>query len=206
MSPCLPRRGSGTGRCGLGRLARAALAGAVLLSSTASSPAAAGESDEPTTASSHSLAIYGRSPGALFRSAARTAAGVGGGAGARDTVWGWLLLQADLAYLVGLGNFGEARLGVGAQLPDSVAGSYQPAATGLLSLYFGDQLRFMSTDRPTPASDPAVAVGGQLELLRFVAQGQHVSLLAVGVGAALDLPDVGWLVQASLIEVGLTVF
>jgi hypothetical protein len=95
---------------------------------------------------------------------------------------------------------------VGAQLPDSVAGSYQPAATGLLSLYFGDQLRFMSTDRPTPASDPAVAVGGQLELLRFVAQGQHVSLLAVGVGAALDLPDVGWLVQASLIEVGLTVF
>jgi hypothetical protein len=51
-----------------------------------------------------------------------------------------------------------------------------------------------------------VAVGGQLELLRFVAQGQHVSLLAVGVGAALDLPDVGWLVQASLIEVGLTVF
>lgn len=150
----------------------------------------------------HRFGVYVRSGAAAYFTAARSAGGAGGGIGLRDVVDGWLVLQADAAYLFGVGNLAEIRAGAGAQLPGPDR-TYQPAATLLLSLYAGEQIRFLSEEHPTPVWDPGVAVGVELAPLRFTGETSRVSLLAPGIGVGLDFPSVGPVFQVTALEVEL---
>jgi hypothetical protein len=151
---------------------------------------------EPAPA--HQLTLYTRTALGLFLSDARTAGGVGGGLGVRDTLHGRFLLQADASYLLGLGNALEVRLGAGLQRQ----GTYTPAALLTLSGVMGDQLRFLSDAHPSPARGPALALGVQLAPLRFTHQGMQVSVLELGAGVGPEWPGTGVSLSLGLLEVG----
>jgi len=158
------------------------------------------EAAEGPASKEHSVGIYARTNGAVALTPARTAGGAGGGLGVRDVFRDWLILQADVAYLFGIGNLGELRAGAGIQLPGPDQ-TYQPAASLLVSLYFGEQLRFLSEEHPRPVWDPAVALGVELSPLRFTSERTRISVMAPGLGLVLDVPTVGPVVQLTALEV-----
>lgn len=148
----------------------------------------------------HHVTFYSRAGGQVYLSEARTTGGLGGGVGVRDTLGERLILQADLSYLMMLGNVGVLRLGAGLQRP----GTYTPAVLLTLSTFFGDRLAFLSPAHPTPVGNAALALGVSLAPVRFTHQGFQVSVLELGVGVGSDLPGLGLSYQLGLLEIGTT--
>lgn len=146
----------------------------------------------------HRLTLYGRAGGLLYLSDAMTTGGIGGGVGLRDTFQDRFILQADLSYLMGLGNVAALRLGAGVQR----SGTYTPAVLATLTTVVGDRLTFLSPAHPTPVRSPAVALGLSVAPLRFTERGLQLSLLELGVGIGTDLPGWGLAWQLGLLEVG----
>jgi|GEM_PF-1711405 len=146
----------------------------------------------------HQLTFYGHIAGRVYLSDARTQGGVGGGVGVRDTLHERFILQADLNYLMMVGNVGALRLGAGVQR----RGTYTPAALLTLTTLFGSHLSFLSAEHPTPVRGPGVALGVSLAPLRFSRAGMQLSLLELGVGIGNDLPGWGVSYQLGLLEVG----
>ena len=166
------------------------LAAALVLLSTGSAQAEEG----------HRFTLYGRAGGMLYLSNAMTTGGVGGGVGLRDTIQDRFILQADLNYLMVIGNVGALRLGAGLQR----SGTYTPAVLVTLTLVMGDRLTFLTPEHPTPLRGPAVALGLSVAPLRFTQGGLQLSLLELGVGAGTDLPGLGLSWQLALLEAGTT--
>jgi hypothetical protein len=182
-------------RSNLGRL----LAGALVL--TGAAGAQAQEPSSPETGllpAGHRLSLYSRAGGVIYLSDARTAGGLGGGVGVRDTIQERFILQADLNYLMMLGNAGALRLGAGIQR----SGTYTPAVLVTLTTLVGKQLTFLTPEHPTPVRAPAVALGVSVAPLRFTQDGLQLSLLELGVGAGTELPGLGLAWQLGLVEVG----
>lgn len=148
----------------------------------------------------HQLTFYGRMGGMVYLSDARTQGGVGGGVGVRDTLHERFILQADLSYLMMIGNVAALRLGAGVQR----RGTYTPAVLLTLTTQLGTQLSFLSTEHPTPVGGPNVTLGVSVAPLRFTHAGMQLSLLELGVGTGNDLPGWGLAYQLGLLEVGTT--
>jgi len=148
----------------------------------------------------HRLTFYGRAGGLVYLSNAMTTGGLGGGMGLRDTLQDRFILQADLNFLMGIGNVGALRLGAGLQR----SGTYTPAVLATLSAVMGDRLSFLTPEHPTPVKSPALVLGLNVAPLRFTQEGMQLSLLEVGVGVGTDLPGVGVALQLNLLEVGTT--
>jgi hypothetical protein len=148
----------------------------------------------------HKLSLYFTTGGAAYLSQARTFGGIGGGVGLRDTVGQHLLLQADLTYLMMIGNAAVVRVGAGLQRP----GLYAPAALLTLSCFLGERLNFLTPEHPQPVAGPAVTAGLLLAPLRFTYQGAEVSLLQLNVGVGTDLPGLGLGYRVDAVEVGLS--
>jgi hypothetical protein len=146
----------------------------------------------------HQLTLYGRAGGLVYLSDAMTTGGAGGGVGLRDTIRDRVILQADLNYLMVLGNVGALRLGAGVQR----SGTYTPAILATLSAVMGDRLTFLTSAHPTPIRSPAVALGLSVAPVRFTDRGMQLSLLELGVGIGTDLPGRGLAWQIGLLEVG----
>ena len=161
---------------------------------------AAGGARAQGTSGEHQLLLYGRVGGQVYLSSARTQGGLGGGVGLRDTLRERFILQADLSYLMMLGNVGLLRLGAGVQR----RGTYTPAVLLTLSTLVGDRLAFLTPEHPTPPQVPAVALGVSIAPLRFTHEGMQLSLLELGVGAGSELPGWGLSYQLGLLEVGTT--
>jgi hypothetical protein len=157
--------------------------------------AAPAASSEPPA---HRLTVYARSGLSVYLSDARTAGGVGGGFGVRDTLEDRFILQADASYLLALGNAVEVRVGAGVQR----RGTYTPAALLVLSGLMGNQLRFLTPAHPSPVEGPALSLGLQLAPLRFTHEGLQLSVLELGVGVGSDLPGTGVAWHVGLLEVG----
>jgi hypothetical protein len=183
-----------SGRLEVGASAVRGLGLSVLL---ACSTARAGAEPEPPQ---HRLSVYFTTGGAAYLSQARTFGGIGGGVGLRDTVGQYLLLQADVSYLMMIGNAGVVRVGAGLQRP----GPYAPAALLTLSCFLGERLSFLTPQHPEPVTGPAVAAGLLLAPLRFVHEGTQVSLLQLNVGVGSDLPGLGVGYRVDAVEVGLS--
>jgi hypothetical protein len=149
---------------------------------------------------SHQLTLYGRAGGLVYLSAAMTTGGLGGGLGVRDTIQDRFILQADLNFLMGIGNVGALRLGAGLQR----SGTYTPAVLATLSAVVGDRLSFLTPEHPTPVRHPALALGVSVAPLRFTEAGMHLSFLELGVGIGTDFPGLGVALQLSLLEAGTT--
>ncbi|MGZ3460783.1 MAG: hypothetical protein ACXU86_20025 [Archangium sp.] len=156
-------------------------------------PARAGQLPE-----GHRLTLYGRTGALFYLSDAMTTGGLGGGVGLRDTIRDRFILQADLNYLMVLGNVGALRLGAGVQR----SGTYTPAVLATLSAVVGDRLTFLTPAHPTPIRSPAVALGLSVAPVRFTDGGLQLSLLELGVGIGTDLPGRGLAWQLALLEVG----
>ncbi|MFL5354638.1 hypothetical protein [Archangium sp.] len=146
----------------------------------------------------HRLTLYGRGGALVYLSDAMTTGGIGGGVGLRDTLQDRFILQADLSYLMGLGNVVALRLGAGMQR----RGTYTPAVLATLTTVVGDRLTFLTPAHPTPVRGPAVALGLSVAPLRFTEGGLQLSLLELGVGLGADLPGWGLAWQLGLLEVG----
>lgn len=145
----------------------------------------------------HALSVYAQSAVSLYLSRHQTAGGVGGGAGVRDTIDDRFFVQADLSYLVLLGNAARLRLGGGVQRQ----GLWQPAALLTGSVYLGDRLTFLTPQRPVPLAVPPFTVGAAVAPLRFSLNGTTVNVLEVGVGWGWDFPGSGLAYSATLLEV-----
>jgi hypothetical protein len=150
--------------------------------------------------SGHRLTLYSRAGGLVYLSDAMTTGGLGGGVGLRDTLQDRFILQADLSYLMGIGNVGALRLGAGLQR----SGTYTPAVLVTLNAVMGDHLTFLTSAHPTPLRGPALSLGLSVAPLRFTQGGMQLSLLELGVGAGTDLPGLGLAWQLGLLEVGTT--
>lgn len=148
----------------------------------------------------HRLSLYFTTGAAAYLSEARTLGGMGGGVGLRDTVGQHLLLQADISYLMMIGNVGVVRVGAGLQRP----GLYAPAALLTLSCLWGERLSFLTPQHPEPVAGPAVMAGLLLAPLRFSYEGAEVSLLQLNVGVGTDLPGMGLGYRVDAVEVGLS--
>jgi hypothetical protein len=148
----------------------------------------------------HRLTLYGRAGAQVYLSSARTQGGLGGGLGLRDTIDERFILQADLSYLMMLGNVGLLRLGAGVQR----RGTYTPAVLLTFSTLVGDRLAFLTPEHPTPLQTPVMALGVSLAPLRFSHEGLQLSLLELGVGVGSDLPGLGLSYQLGILEVGTT--
>ncbi|MET0401225.1 MAG: hypothetical protein ABW123_02430 [Cystobacter sp.] len=148
----------------------------------------------------HRLTLYGRAGGLVYLSDAMTTGGLGGGLGLRDTLRDRFILQADVSFLMGIGNVGALRLGAGLQR----SGTYTPAVLATFSAVVGDRLSFLTPSHPTPVRGPALMLGLHVAPLRFTQDGMQLSLLEFGVGAGTDRPGVGLALQLNLLEVGTT--
>jgi hypothetical protein len=149
-------------------------------------------------AEERTVTVFAQSGAAGYLSDAQTAAGIGGGVGARavfDRRW---LVQADISYLAMIGHVGLARIGAGWQRD----GAWRPAALVTASAFFGDRLRFLPEGRAEPVSVPALSLGVLLAPVRFAAHGTEVSVLEVGAGAGWDVPGAGFSVSVTLLQVG----
>ncbi|HZH13425.1 MAG TPA: hypothetical protein VE057_03585 [Archangium sp.] len=146
----------------------------------------------------HQFTFYSRAGALAYLSDARTTGGAGAGVGLRDTLHERFILQADLSYLMMLGNVGVLRLGAGVQR----SGTYTPAVLLTLTSFFGDRLAFLTPEHPTPVGKLAMALGVSVAPLRFTHQGLQMSLLELGVGVGSDLPGLGLSYQLGLLEVG----
>jgi hypothetical protein len=146
----------------------------------------------------HRLTLYGRAGGLVYLSGAMTTGGLGGGVGLRDTLQDRFILQADLNFLMGIGNVGVLRVGAGLQR----SGTYTPAVLATLSAVMGDRLTFLTPEHPTPVRSPALVLGLNVAPLRFTQGGMQLSLLEFGVGIGEDFPGVGVSLQLNLLEVG----
>lgn len=146
----------------------------------------------------HQLSLYGRAGALFYLSDAMTTGGLGGGVGVRDTIDERFILQADLNYLMVIGNVAALRLGAGVQR----RGTWTPAVLATLSTVVGDRLTFLTPQHPTPVRGPAVALGLSVAPLRFSEGGLQLSLLELGVGVGSDLPGRGMAWQLGLLEVG----
>lgn len=151
-------------------------------------------------AGEHQLTLYSRAGALVYLSDARTTGGVGAGVGLRDTLRERFILQADLSYLMMMGNVGTLRLGAGVQR----RGTYTPAVLLTLTTFFGDRLAFLTPEHPTPVRSPAMALGVSVAPVRFTHQGLQLSLLELGIGVGSDLPGLGLSYQLGLLEIGTT--
>jgi hypothetical protein len=148
----------------------------------------------------HRFSAYVTSGAQVYLSSARTIGGIGGGIGVRDTVNDLFILQADLSYLMLLGNGGSLRLGAGVQRP----GTWAPAALLTVSTLFGERLSFLTPEHPARIPGPAVALGLTLAPVRFDVQSVQFSLFQLGIGAGTDLPGLGLHYSLGVLEVGAT--
>ncbi|MFE8600254.1 hypothetical protein [Archangium violaceum] len=170
----------------------------VLLSTTSAQAQEMTPAQEGVLPPGHQLTLYGRAGGMLYLSDALTTGGFGGGVGVRDTLRDRFILQADLSFLMGIGNVGALRLGAGVQR----SGTWTPAVLATLSVVMGDRLTFLTPAHPTPLRGPAVSLGVSVAPLRFTQKGMQLSLLELGVGAGSDLPGTGLAWHLGLLEVG----
>lgn len=146
----------------------------------------------------HRLTFYSRAGALVYLSDAMTTGGAGGGVGVRDTLHDRFILQADLNYLMVLGNAAALRLGAGLQR----SGTYTPAVLLSLTTVVGDRLTFLTSEHPTPVRHPAMSLGVSVAPLRFTQGGMQLSVLELGVGVGSDLPGLGLTWQLGLLEVG----
>jgi hypothetical protein len=144
------------------------------------------------------LTLYSQSAALFYLSDARTMGGVGGGLGLRATFRERCFVQAELHYLLGIGNTAALRLATGVQR----RGTYTPAVLLSLSTLLGDGLTFLTPQHPTPVKGPAVSLGLSVAPLRFSSNGLHLSALELGAGLGTDLPGAGLAFQLGLLEVG----
>lgn len=149
-------------------------------------------------ASPHRLSAYASGGLQLYLSDARTAGGVGGGLGIRDTLRDRFILQADASYLMFLGNALSVRVAAGVQR----RGLWTPAVLLSVSTFWGDHLTFLTPEHPTPIAGPAVALGLSVAPLRFSFEGTQVSLVEVGLSVGAELPGIGIAYQIRALEVG----
>ncbi|QRO01041.1 hypothetical protein JRI60_19390 [Archangium violaceum] len=169
----------------------------LLLTVTSARAQSAPEPEQAPTRSPR-LTLYSQSAALVYLSDARTTGGVGGGLGLRATFQERFFVQAELHYLLGIGNTAALRLGAGVQR----RGTYTPAVLLSLSALAGDGLTFLTPQHPTPVKSPAVSLGVSVAPLRFSSGGLHVSALELGVGVGTDLPGTGLALQLGLLEVG----
>lgn len=144
------------------------------------------------------ITLYSQSAALLYLSDARTMGGAGGGLGLRATFKERCFVQAELHYLLAIGNTAALRLATGVQR----RGTYTPAVLLSLSLLMGDRLTFLTPQHPTPVKAPAVSLGVSVAPLRISSGGLHLSALELGVGVGTDLPGMGLALQLGLLEVG----
>lgn len=150
--------------------------------------------------SNHQFSVYTRSALALHLSDARTAGGLGGGFGIRDSIGDYFLAQLDATWLSQLGNVLAVRLAAGVQKP----GTWRPAALLAVNAMFGDQLLFPDAGRPA-IDRPPLSVDLILAPLRFSSGKAEVSLFELGVGVGPETP--GAALSLSLgFEVGAQLF
>jgi hypothetical protein len=153
---------------------------------------------EPASPRSPRLTLYSQSAALVYLSDARTMGGVGGGLGVRATFQERFFVQAELHYLLAIGNTAALRLGAGVQR----RGTYSPAVLLAVSTLMGDGLTFLTPQHPTPVRGPAVSLGVSVAPLRFSSGGLHLSVLELGAGLGTDLPGRGLALQLGLLEVG----
>jgi hypothetical protein len=134
----------------------------------------------------------------LYLSRARTAGGLGGGIGVRDTLRERWFVSADVSYLAQVGNAVDLQLGFGMQR----RGLWNPSVAVVASALFGSQLTFMVDERTEPVRGPAVSLGIHGAPLKFSSGSAWASALELGVGAGLDFPGVGLSVRVMLLRVG----
>jgi hypothetical protein len=173
--------------------------GWVLVSSLVLLGPASARAEEPLSSESgHRLGAYFSAGLQLYSSEARTAGGIGGSVGIRDTLRDRFILQADLSYLAFMGNALSLRLGAGVQR----SGVYTPAVLLTWSTLRGDRVTFLTPQHPTPVKGPATTLGLLLAPIRFTHRGTQVSLLEFGVGVGTELPGLGLSYHLNLLEVG----
>ncbi|HLL53533.1 MAG TPA: hypothetical protein VK447_08310 [Myxococcaceae bacterium] len=189
-------------RRGIASVVRSAR-GFALLASSVGGLAFAQETPAPPTVETkppaHRLSLYAPVSLTVYTSPTRTAGGIGAGLGIRDTIDERFVLQADVSYLMVIGNAGEVRLGAGIQWP---GGFYNPAVLVTLSGIFGDRLTFLTPEHPVPSYGPTVTLGLTLAPARFTVGSAQVSLLELGLGAGPELPGLGIAIHLRLLEVG----
>ena len=170
----------------------------VLLANGGAQAQEAAPADEGMPPSAHRLTFYSRAGALVYLSSAMTTGGAGGGVGVRDTLHDRFILQADLNYLMVLGNAAALRLGAGLQR----GGTYTPAVLLSFTTVVGDRLTFLTPEHPTPVRHPAMSLGLSVAPLRFTHEGMQLSVLELGVGVGTDLPGLGMTWQLGLLEVG----
>jgi len=162
--------------------------------------ARASDSENASAPPGHRFSVYMGTAGMAHFSDVRTQGGVGGAIGLRDTIDERFILQADMQYLLMIGNTVGLRLGAGVQR----RGLYQPAALLTLSTMLGEQLVFMTPAHPFPVRHPAVTLGVSVAPLRFSMGKTRISLLELGVGVGSEFPGLGLSCRVGLVEVGLS--
>ena len=170
----------------------------VLLSSGGALAQEASPAEAGVLPEGHRLTFYSRAGALVYLSDAMTTGGVGGGVGVRDTLHDRFILQADLNYLMVVGNAAALRLGAGLQR----SGTYTPAVLLSLTTVVGDRLIFLTPEHPTPVRLPAMSLGLNVAPLRFTQGGMQLSVLEFGVGVGTNLPGLGVTWQLGLLEAG----
>ncbi|HZH79606.1 MAG TPA: hypothetical protein VEY88_26530 [Archangium sp.] len=153
----------------------------------------------PAWLAGHQLSVYMPAGAQVYLSNTRTAGGIGGGVGLRDTIQERFIVQLDATYHMMVGNSVVLRAGAGLQRK----GIYTPAVLVTLSTFVGDRLTFLTPEHPNVPLVPPYALGLQLAPLRFTYEGMQVSLAEVGIGAGLEFPGVGVAYRLGLLEVGI---
>ncbi len=144
----------------------------------------------------HRLSVYLRTGGDLYTSDSRTAGGIGGGVGVRDTWKERFLFQLDASYLFALSNVVALRGAAGVQKQ----GLYAPAALLTFTAFLGGAIEFsLPGNRHTPTLPPLV-LGLSVAPARFLWKGVQVSAFELGAGLGYEFPGVGIGWHASLLE------
>jgi hypothetical protein len=145
------------------------------------------------------MTLFAQSGAVGYLSRVQTAAGIGGGLGARATFDERWLAQVDANLLALIGDVSSARVGVGLQR----SGTWRPAALLTLSAFFGERLRFLTDEHPEPVTLPGLALGAHIAPLRFRAASAEVSAFEIGIGAGWDFPGAGLALNLTLLQVGI---
>ncbi|HEX5751787.1 MAG TPA: hypothetical protein VFZ09_36545 [Archangium sp.] len=153
----------------------------------------------PAWLAGHRFSVYLPAGAQVYLSDTRTAGGIGGGVGLRDTFQERFILQVDATYHMLVGNSVVLRAGAGIQR----RGVYTPAVLVTLSTFVGDRLTFLTPAHPSVPVVPPYALGLQLAPLRFTYEGMQVSLAEVGIGAGLEFPGVGFAYRLGVLEVSI---